>query len=817
MAEVLQLAVGTIFAGDYRIVLPLAEGGMGALYLADQLSTGNRRVLKLMQPQLVSDQRLRERFALEARIGSQIESDHVVQVLGAGVDPTFGVPWLAMELLRGEDLATTIAKRGRLTPAEVREIFGQLCHALAAAHDRGIVHRDIKPENVFLAVPRVEAATFLVKVLDFGIAKLVAEAQTKRTSAIGSPLWMAPEQTDGGRGVSVATDVWPLGLIAFYALTGQYFWRAATDSMVALIREIVFENIPPATVRAAELGVRQYLPPRGFDEWFLRCVARAPVDRFASVREARAGLDAILSPQAYFATGDHDLQAPRAQPEPIAPTAAFSPGTQYAPPPQHQAPPQYQAPPQPPPPPDFGATAGVVPGGTSPAVAVVPRYTGPSRTSRRSAGGAIATVAGLGVLGAIIIAALARPGASTGCRVGDIADCAKRCEKNNGMACNNLGVSYEEGIGVGKDAAHASTFYKQACDAGEPPGCLNLGLLYQNGNGVSKDPSQAAAFYKKGCDRGQKGACTNLGTLYEAGDAVPKDPTRAAALYQQACDAHYADACANLGRLYDDGAGVEKSASRAAALYKQACDAGSPPSCAMLGTAYARGVPPGIPKDPVRAAALYKQACDAGFGPGCANLGVSCEAGSGIDKDPARAARLYEQACNAGVGLGCLRLGVLTANGTGVTEDPVRAIALYKQACDAGTARGCTELGFAYENGTGVVKDAARAVAYHQQACDAGDAYGCSSLGAMYFKGTGVAKSPERAFALSQQGCTEGAALGCYNLGACYADGAGVAKDLVRAAALFTEACENKTVPGGGQDPASTAGCTQAKLLAARH
>jgi succinate dehydrogenase/fumarate reductase cytochrome b subunit (b558 family) len=304
MAELTRLEAATIFAGDYRIIQPLAEGGMGALYLADQLSTGNRRVLKLMQPQLVTDQRLRERFALEARVGSQIESDHIVQVLGAGVDPTLGVPWLAMELLRGDDLATTIAKRGRLAPLEVREIFGQLCHALAAAHDRGIVHRDIKPENVFLTVPRLEGATFMVKVLDFGIAKLVAEAQTKQTSAIGSPLWMAPEQTDAGRGVSVATDIWPLGLIAFQALTGKYFWRGVTESVIALIREIVFEPIVPATARAAELGVRELLPARGFDEWFARCVAQDPKQRFASVREARAALDALLTHPVPSAAGD---------------------------------------------------------------------------------------------------------------------------------------------------------------------------------------------------------------------------------------------------------------------------------------------------------------------------------------------------------------------------------------------------------------------------------------------------------------------------------------------------------------------------------
>src|ERR1700678_3699673 len=93
-----QLEAGAIFAGDFRIVRPLAEGGMGAVYVVEQLSTGNPRALKLMPPQLLQDPKLRQRFAQEARIGARIESDHIVQVVGAGIEGPQGIPWLAMEL-----------------------------------------------------------------------------------------------------------------------------------------------------------------------------------------------------------------------------------------------------------------------------------------------------------------------------------------------------------------------------------------------------------------------------------------------------------------------------------------------------------------------------------------------------------------------------------------------------------------------------------------------------------------------------------------------------------------------------------------------
>src|SRR5829696_940531 len=112
---------GTIFGGEFRIVRPLSAGGMGAVYIAEQASTSKLRALKLMHPMLLSDTRLRERFEQEARVGGLIRSDHVVQVISAGVDHQAGVPWIAMELLEGEDLAACLRRRGAFQPGEVYE------------------------------------------------------------------------------------------------------------------------------------------------------------------------------------------------------------------------------------------------------------------------------------------------------------------------------------------------------------------------------------------------------------------------------------------------------------------------------------------------------------------------------------------------------------------------------------------------------------------------------------------------------------------------------------------------------------------------
>lgn len=269
---------------------------MGVVYVADQISTGSRRALKIMLPELLDDQELRDRFLREARVCANIPSDHVVQVVASGIEAQTSTPWLAMELLHGEDLAEYIERVGRVSPPGLIEIMRQLCHGLAAAHSVGVVHRDLKPENIFLAVSKRAGAPFTVKVLDFGIAKVIADASAKMTALIGSPLWMAPEQMDPRMSISPATDIWPLCLLAFWLLTGQSYWRSALIkplSMHSIMREVLFEPLVPASERAAELGVGERIP-QGFDAWFARCLVRDVKERMGNAKTALSDLERSL-------------------------------------------------------------------------------------------------------------------------------------------------------------------------------------------------------------------------------------------------------------------------------------------------------------------------------------------------------------------------------------------------------------------------------------------------------------------------------------------------------------------------------------------
>jgi len=264
---------------------------MGSVFVALQLSTGKERALKLMHRELVFDPASRQHFEQEATVGSRIASDHVVEVQAAGVDPATRLPYLVMELLQGEDMSERL-KRGPLPTSEAAVVFQQIAHALGAAHDAGVVHRDLKPENVFLAVSRRSNTSLVVKILDFGIAK-VTEGERRTTGAYGTPLWLAPEQTERGE-ITPAADVWAMGLLAFNMLTGRTFWRSgdgSTASISGLIQEILFQPIPTASARAAEIG--RPLPP-GFDGWFARCVTRTPAARFPNAHAAHAALAPLL-------------------------------------------------------------------------------------------------------------------------------------------------------------------------------------------------------------------------------------------------------------------------------------------------------------------------------------------------------------------------------------------------------------------------------------------------------------------------------------------------------------------------------------------
>ncbi len=231
------LTPGEVFATDYEVVDRIGEGGFGSVWRVRQRSTGRERALKVLHAEALVDEDTRARFAAEARASARIESEHVVQVLQAGVERD-GTPWLVMELLEGITLAEFVARHGPLDFAGATDLSHQVAHALDAAHRVNVVHRDLKPENVFIAESRRADAARTVKLLDFGIAKVLGDARRTATASaiIGTPLWMAPEQFE--QRVSPAVDVWAFGLLVYFALVGRPYWESDAQSLFAVLDEI---------------------------------------------------------------------------------------------------------------------------------------------------------------------------------------------------------------------------------------------------------------------------------------------------------------------------------------------------------------------------------------------------------------------------------------------------------------------------------------------------------------------------------------------------------------------------------------------------
>jgi serine/threonine protein kinase len=224
---------GSMIADRYHVLRKLGEGGMGRVYLAEHVKMGRKSALKVLHPGMVKNIDAITRFNREAANASRISHANVAAVYDFG-ETRDGLIYLAMEYVEGVPLTKIVAENGPLPPHRAAEIVRQTGEALAAAHDVGLVHRDLKPDNVLLAATR--DGSDLVKLVDFGIAKAAgneSQKMTKTGHVIGTPDYMSPEQLAGDK-LDGRSDVYSLGLVAFYVLTGAlpFSSESAQESLI---------------------------------------------------------------------------------------------------------------------------------------------------------------------------------------------------------------------------------------------------------------------------------------------------------------------------------------------------------------------------------------------------------------------------------------------------------------------------------------------------------------------------------------------------------------------------------------------------------
>ncbi|HEX4341149.1 MAG TPA: serine/threonine-protein kinase [Polyangiaceae bacterium] len=283
---------GTVLAGKYRVERLLGQGGMGVVVAARHIQLGELVALKFLLPEMVQQAEVLARFSREARAAVRIKSEHVARVIDVGVLDEGG-PYMVMEYLHGRDLGAVLAERGPLPIEEALDYVAQACEAVAEAHALGIIHRDLKPSNMML-VERSDG-TSCVKVLDFGISKMastaddVALAVTRTSMALGSPLYMSPEQMLSARDVDGRTDIWALGTILFELVTGRTPFSG--ESFAALVLEV--SHSEPASLTK----LRRDAPP-ALESVVARCLAKRREDRYSNVAELAESLIPFAPPHA---------------------------------------------------------------------------------------------------------------------------------------------------------------------------------------------------------------------------------------------------------------------------------------------------------------------------------------------------------------------------------------------------------------------------------------------------------------------------------------------------------------------------------------
>jgi HD-like signal output (HDOD) protein len=294
--------------GNYVIQRPLARGGMAVVYLAKHPTLGREVAVKLLSPEYQGDSDLNRRFLQEARVTANFRHRNIVEIYDFG--EIEGRAYYTMERLLGLDLASQLARKGRFSPREVAAYFEQICAALSAAHEVGVVHRDLKPANIFV----VGEEPLHVKLMDFGIAK-VQEArsgsETRRGEVLGTPAYMSPEQALGNvHAISVRTDLYALGIIGYEMLTGQLPFVADSDLLLLTMQ-----------IRDVARPISELAPdtPAAMVQLLERCLAKEAYERPASAEELARGLREACEAEAPRARAPAAITPGSALPVPAVP------------------------------------------------------------------------------------------------------------------------------------------------------------------------------------------------------------------------------------------------------------------------------------------------------------------------------------------------------------------------------------------------------------------------------------------------------------------------------------------------------------------
>ncbi len=308
----LQILPGTVLKGTYRIDAELGSGGMGTVFRATHIGLDKTMAVKVLSPRAVATPDSLARFEREAKVAGKVSHPAMTAVIDFGVEQ--GTPYIVMEYVNGEELAELIERSGPMSPRRAVAVMRQIVSLLRAAHALGIVHRDLKPANIKIIQETPEDSHVFVKVLDFGVAKIVGDISGQLTSEgmlVGTPAYMAPEQING-KPIDGRTDLYSAGLMFYEMLSGVRAFKGET--IARILHAQMSEPPPPLTVPVPDI-VRQTLQ---------KFCEKSPEDRFQDAAEADRALmaceDVLRPPSVNVAAGT--VLPAATEPEPAPDTGA---------------------------------------------------------------------------------------------------------------------------------------------------------------------------------------------------------------------------------------------------------------------------------------------------------------------------------------------------------------------------------------------------------------------------------------------------------------------------------------------------------------
>lgn len=596
----LQRALGP----GYELQDRIGAGGFAEVFKARDLRLKRDLAIKVLRPDLGLSPDLLQRFRREAETIAALRHPNIVPVYDVG--EAEGLAYIIMPMIQGESLRGILDRDGAMAIPEVRRILKEAASGLADAHDAGVVHRDLKPENIML-----EGKEKRVLLMDFGIAKIVgaatgedgdpAEALTTTGIIIGTPQYMSPEQACGDKTIDARTDQYSLAVVGYRMLSGVLPFEG--DSTRAVLYKQLVADPSPITEKVPDLPAPMAIAIQ-------RAMAKEPAERFASMREFGAMLEAesTLTPPPALTTPAPRKTSPLAvvlllvvvglagmlwySMQTESGLAADDLASTVTTPSPVTAPPTA--------PTGGQRTDATISGTTNPVKGERPPGAPVSRGAKQANGAAGATTVGSSV------------GAPSCGRAADAGDwstaataCSREADAGSASAQRVLGTMYDRGTGVALDAAQAVGWYRKAA-ATDPEAKFLLSRMIEIGRGAPQNNGEAIALLREAAATGMLKAQLLLAFRLENGGGVKKDEAEAALWYRRAAEKGDGGAMERLAEFLAKGRGIAKNEAEALDWYKRAGDKGSAEASWQAAQMYFKGK--GTAKDEVAGMEWLKKA-----------------------------------------------------------------------------------------------------------------------------------------------------------------------------------------------------------------